>query len=137
MELNWPQLLGAVTASGGIAAYVTKLYFDSKFELVRMRYSRRFEALFKIQGMLADTFHFIEHMRNGDEGYDERSSAACMAIRQIARDNVAVVGDEIVDQVKLATDIALEYVNSRNEDDYDRWVSCYIEVKSSTSMRFF
>lgn len=130
----WAAIIASIT---GVIVYAAKKYVDLKvneargwqIELIKKRHLTHFDIIEKIEGMLAEIDHCIDHIRRGDMDYKQNCKEWCMKVRQESRASVEYIGEDILNKITIATDIAIQYSNQSSTDLYNLWQSLYLEAK--------
>lgn len=128
MEVSWP---AAGTVAAALAAgfgYLLKKYFDVWIENRRKIASARFDAVTRIEGMVAEIAHCVKHLRAGRTAYADTCRDWCMKVRQESRAQIALLGGELVEAVHATTDSALAILESADEPRYKQWLGLQSEL---------
>ena len=91
-------LIALAAALLGAIGFGAKKYIDwridralrGQLEAIRKRHVARFDAIVRIQGMLAEADHCVRHMRGGDLEYAPKCEEWCMKVRRESRAAIAI-----------------------------------------------
>lgn len=124
----WGLILTTVIGGTG---YLVKKYVDWKVEralagqldVLRKRHIERFDAIVRLQGMLAEIRHCMFHLKDDHNDYSEKCNEWCMKVRKEARASIALIGDDLVGGITEATDAALQYSENRSPEVFESWTA--------------
>lgn len=133
---------GIITGVAGAVSYAIKRYIDWKvdkglagqLEVLRKRHVERFNIIVRIEGMLAEIDHCMNHIKDNHIEYSQRCKDWCMKVRHEARASIALIGEDLVQYVTMSTDVALRYSDERSAELYALWKTHSSELHSMASM---
>lgn len=127
--MTW-EVVGVIcTALIGAVGYAIKKYVDWKvdkalagqLDVLRKLHVERFDTVVRIKGMLAEIDHCMNHLKANDVDYSQRCKEWCMKVRQDARSKIALLGQDIITDITLLTDLALKYSDKPSMELYELW----------------
>ena len=134
--MNWEWTLAG--AGIGIIAFAIRRYIDwrinsitiGRLELIKESSSDLYHAISDIYGDLSQIDHYLRHISAGDQAYVEKAREWCRAVREKSRQQKLLLGQQYVDLVSKATDIAFQYLDTKNEESLLSWGCTYSELSA-------
>lgn len=114
---------------GAAVGYAIKKIFDWRFErisvpdieLQKKKLESQFSVTVNMLGALAHIDHCMWHIQKGDVGYIESIQKWYAEIRSQSRSSLALIGKELVTEIREVTDLIPLYNSTRSEGVYEKW----------------